>query len=144
MNTRLGYSFVLFGVKIAKDIDRTLEVKLMNAFGYDWKAKDLELDTVDDEEYYGEDEDGSSISDEVFEDFLLNHLEPKKHLVVISDTDDGAPKDSVYLGRMLRTDERYGLEKASFSIAEITKIVDDINRKLKTKHKAEVLVGTCC
>ena len=148
MKIRIGFvsnssssSFVLFGVKIAKHIDRALEVKLMEAFGYDWKRKAEELDAiVTDPEEQGDELDGDDLEDEVFEDFLSNHLEPKKHLTIVDDA-GGKLKDAVYLGRMIKPDECYGREQTVFKVDEITKIVDDINKRMKTKHKAEVIIG---
>ena len=147
MKTRLGFvsnssssSFVLFGVKVGKVLDRTLEITLMEAFGYKWKRKVAELD--DDAEEDLEELDDKDIEDDVFDDFLSTYLEAKG-LVVVSGEDDGVP-NAVYVGRRIDIDECAETKDDILKLDDVNKIVADINRRLKTKHKGEVVIGTRC
>lgn len=141
-------SFVLFGVKIGKKLDKDLEVKIMEAFGYNWKK---EVENLDERVNEDDDDDGKLDLDEsldgdtheVFLEFLYNYLEPKKKLVVIYHREQGSPKNFVYMGKRITTNHDTGMmEDSQIKFDEIEEIVNNINKVMKTKHKGEVIIGT--
>ena len=144
-------SFVLFGAKIGKKLDDKLEEKIMEVFGFDWRKAADEMDGRDLDNLDPEDVDGmdSYIEDdihEVFHDFLYEYLEPKHDLTVIWHEEMGAPKDSVYMGKLLEPDrnECDTFDNGVYSLDKVNKIVDNINKRLSMKSKGEILIGTKC
>jgi len=137
-------SFVLFGIKVGKKLDQNLEIKIMEAFNFDWKKEADKIDEslgVDFEPDVDIDVGMEEDVHEIFNKFLSFYLEPKKKLTVIADDEDGGPKNSVYIGKRIKTSSGDGVIDGKFKLDEIKKIVDSINKAMKTKHNGEIIVG---
>ena len=142
MKVRVGFvsnssssSFVLFGVKVGTKLTKDLCINIMKAYGYDFEA------VLEEKCEFGETFKESDVRD-VFSEFEFDVFQVNEDLVIISDTECGAPPNSVYIGRRIDADPYEGSIDGIVTIQEVGQIIDGINKKLGTNYQGEIIIGT--
>ncbi len=133
-------SFVLFGVKIGTELTEDLMKEIMEAFDFDWEKEIPKLQKQREKSSWYKDGDHKVDVDEVFCDTFRYGVMNKKGLDIISSSDDGAPDNTVYIGKSIHHSEEDGTQIIDFS--ELPDIIKDIQKRMKTKQKGEIIIGT--